>query len=248
MQVSTVRTLSHGHSLPLSTLQSTDVLIHEVQELILPEKRASFEIEKITWHQAALIDLVRRIKGAEYANGNMNKIKGRVQERLRELERAKRRLQLQHPPNRAEFETALRWMAEQGDAEELDLLRQVRASPPYTSETIEHLFEEADERICERVYDPQVVVDREEAAYQEHRQEWDKLYKGEFIAIHRGEVIDHDRDKARLIQRLFQKQDEDGEFRAYIVEIGAPVYVARGPKPGRRVSQAQQHDEGERQR
>ncbi len=120
-------------------------------------------------------------------------------------------------------------MAEQGDMDDLDLLHQVRANPPYNSAEIQRLFEVAEERICDGVYDPQTVVDREEAAYQEHRQEWDEKYQGEFIAVHRGQVIDHDTGEDRLVQRLDQKQRETGLFRAYIVHIGAPVYAAKGP-------------------
>jgi len=150
------------------------------------------------------------------------------------LQRIKRRLDLRYPSSLDDFIGALYWMAEQGDIDDLEELRRVRADPPYDSEEIRRLFATAEERIHDRVYDPQTVVDREEAAYQEHRQEWDEKYKSEFIAIHRGQVIDHDTDKYRLIQRLDQKQRETGRFSAYIVQIGAPVYVARGPTMGRR--------------
>lgn len=146
-----------------------------------------------------------------------------------EGERILRRQDLQAPYSLDAFINAIRWMAERGDLEDLDLLRQVRADPPYNSELIQKLLETAEERIHDRVYDPQTVVDREEAAYQEHRQEWDEKYAGEFIAIHRGQVIDHDTDEDRLIERLDERQRNEGRFRAYIVEIGAPVYVARGP-------------------
>lgn len=144
-------------------------------------------------------------------------------------ERILGRQDLQAPHSLDAFINAIKWIAERGDMEELDLLRQVRADPPYNSEAIQKLLETAEERIHDRVYDPQTVVDREEAAYQEHRREWDEAYAGEFIAIHRGQVIDHDTDEDRLIERLDERQRSEGRFRAYIVEIGAPVYVARGP-------------------
>lgn len=147
---------------------------------------------------------------------------------INKLERINRRRDLQCPTSLDVFVNAIKWMAERGDFEGLDLLRQVRADPPYNSETIQKLFETAEERIHDRVYDPQTVVDREEAAYQEHYLEWNEKYAGEFIAIHRGQVIDHDADEDRLIERLDEKQRNEGRFRAYIVEIGAPVYKVKG--------------------
>ena len=156
------------------------------------------------------------------------------------LARINRRWDLEHPLSLDDFINALRWAFENGDVEELDLIRRIRVHPPYDSDKIQRLLDLAEDQIHDRVYDPQRVVDREEAAYQQHQQEWDEQYKGEFIAIHRGQVIDHDANKRRLIQRLDQKQREEGRFRAYIVQIGAPLYVARGPAMGRRVTQTKE--------
>lgn len=153
---------------------------------------------------------------------------------LSKAERLVRRQELRSPSSLEGYEASLWWMAEKGDADDLDLLRHLKVHPAYHSPAIQRLFEMDDVHIHGRVYSSQAVLDREEAAYQQHRQEWDQIYKGEHIAIHRGEVIDHDPDKFRLIERLDQKQWEGGRFRAYIVQIGRPVYVARGPVRGRR--------------
>lgn len=52
---------------------------------------------------------------------------------------------------------------------------------------------------------------------------------GQFIAIYRGEVIDSDADKAKLIGRIMQNQKKTGPFRAYVVAVGAPTVTARAP-------------------
>jgi|GEM_PF-5749440 len=205
------------------------------------ERRQIFLIEA----EVAFIDAYVRIiaelgKLAASEPTTWSQVRNRAHNLMRKCEVAKRRLRLRYPPSVEEFEFAIRWMAEQGDIEELDLLRQVRAHPPYDSDEIRRLLDLAEDQIHDRVYDPQRVVDREEAAYQQHQQEWDEQYKGKFIAIHRGQVIDHDANKRRLIQRLDQKQREEGRFRAYIVQIGAPLYVARGPAMGRRVTQTKE--------
>lgn len=144
-----------------------------------------------------------------------------------EWERIVRRLALQQPVDQEDFEETLRWMLGRGDVEELDLLRAVRANPPFVSETISRLFERADENICRRVYDAVRVAEEGEQAYQRSRQEWDRRYSGQYIAIHRGQVEDTDSDKRRLLQRLADRQRATGPFRAYIVQIGAPVIVVR---------------------
>lgn len=144
-----------------------------------------------------------------------------------EWERIVRRLALQQPVDQEDFEETLRWMLGRGDVEELDVLRAVRVNPPFVSEAISRLFERADENICRRVYDAVRVAEEGEQAYQSNRQEWDSRYSGQYIAIHRGQVEDADKDKGRLIQRLAQRQRATGPFRAYIVQIGAPVFVVR---------------------
>lgn len=154
-----------------------------------------------------------------------------------EWERIVRRLALQQPVDQEDFEETLRWMLGRGDVEELDLLRAVRANPPYVTETISRLFERADENICRRVYDAVRVAEEGELTYQRNRQEWDSRYFGQYIAIHRGQVEDADENKGQLIQRLAQKQRIVGPFRAYIVKIGGPVLVVR-PKYGTKALQA----------
>lgn len=148
-----------------------------------------------------------------------------------------RRRDLEMPWSQEHFVNAIRWMAEQGNGEDLALLRRVRKLPPFASDEIRRSLANAEEQIHARVYAPRAVIDREEAAYQRNRAEWDTLYAGQYIAVHFGQVIDHDVDKRLLIRRLDQQQREEGRFRAYIVQVGAPIYEARGPRAGRRAAQ-----------
>lgn len=147
-----------------------------------------------------------------------------------------RRYDLIMPPNQEDFLKSLWWMSENGDAGDLARLRQMKKDPPFNSDEIQKLLAAAEEAIHHRVYHPRTVIDREEAAYQENKQEWDSQYRGEFIAVHLGQVIDHDSDKSTLLQRLDQQQRESGRFRAYVIHIGGPIFEAKGPRPERRAT------------
>lgn len=153
-----------------------------------------------------------------------------------------RRLQLRHPSSEENFRTTLYWMAERGGEEDLDLLKELRATPPYAKPDLQTLLEIAIQEIQQRVNDPDYVMEKEEAAYQAHQTEWKEQYKNQFIAIHRGTVIDSDSDKPALIDRLMKKQKEEGPFRAYIVHIGESEFTVRGPK-SKRAGQPQENTE-----
>lgn len=187
--------------------------------------------EMITCCEKLLEHLVQRAE--EYAGDDWDELRLAVKTWLTRARRTARRQELRAPSSPENYAAALRWMAEQGDIDDLELIRRLKGHPAYDYPVIRGLFETSDERIHGRVYHPKVVLAREETAYQQYRQEWDDTYKGEFIAIHRGEVVDHDPDKYRLIQRLDQKQREYGRFRTYIVQVGGVIYAARGPRIGR---------------
>jgi hypothetical protein len=212
MQVSELQKQSLG------TLQRQQ---HASQRNATERERAYATLNVITGYISSLHKWVRSSSSAESAGTvELRKIRA-------EWERIVRRLALQQPVDQEDFEETLRWVLGRGDVEELDLLRAVRANPPFVSETISRLFERADENICRRVYDAVRVAEEGEQAYQRGRQEWDRRYAGQYIAIHRGQVEDVDSDKRCLMWRLAQKQQATGPFRAYIVQIGAPVFVVR---------------------
>ncbi|OGZ46526.1 MAG: hypothetical protein A3J55_03050 [Candidatus Ryanbacteria bacterium RIFCSPHIGHO2_02_FULL_45_17b] len=78
-------------------------------------------------------------------------------------------------------------------------------------------------------YSPRNVLEREEQAYQGHKTKWDEVYKGEWIAVHNGVVVAHDKEKGAVLKSLIRKQKESGRFRSYLIHIGYPLVSVRGP-------------------
>lgn len=56
-----------------------------------------------------------------------------------------------------------------------------------------------------QVDDEDVQMDREEAAYRTLHEQLMKDHLGEFVAIRRGEVVDHDKDEFALLARMNKK-------------------------------------------
>jgi hypothetical protein len=202
-------------------------LLERTGKHIPPEEQEEFA------RQAELALLDSNIESIE-ALGKVARVRGISSAgflRLRAKAKAlKREFQLESPQTQQGFEAALMWIAENGEKEHLEKLRQIKKAPPYSSETIKRLFEIAEERISERVNDFEYVLRKGEEAYQRNRQGWEQQYADQFIALYRGEVIASDRNKSRLIEKIIKKQREEGPFRAFIVEVGASVLRARGPR------------------
>lgn len=128
-----------------------DLLI-EAEENIEPGKREEFasKIELILLNTS--IELIEVF--SKEALGRSGAIRPEIKKRwhyLRERsELLRRRNQLMAPTTLREFEAALMWMTEQGGAEELEVLRALKESPPFRSENVEHLLNEAEQRIINR--------------------------------------------------------------------------------------------------
>lgn len=73
-------------------------------------------------------------------------------------ERALRRMELTTPRDQSEFEAALRWFTQNGNSQDLLLLRKLRNNPPYATNDILALINNAEERL-ERW--PQVANERD---------------------------------------------------------------------------------------
>lgn len=66
----------------------------------------------------------------------------------------------------------------------------------------EHLAETLAETLVEDSYDKNTAVERERDVYHAlHATLWSK-YRGQYVAIYRGELIDHDSDQLALVNRL----------------------------------------------
>jgi hypothetical protein len=222
-------------------------LIQGAMKYIEPAKwdefREHFEIHAM-W---ALSFCVQRLCNDALASsdGDSAKIKEIWRGLYVKAEMMYRRFELRSPSSHDHFTAALWWIAERGGEEDLKLLREIRRNPPYTSDDIIRLLGIAEEKIAERVDDPEYVVRKGEEAYQQNRDSWDRLYQGEHIAICRGEVIDSDVVESALVERLIRAQGERGPFRAYVVEVGAPVLSVRQPSLGRHSEPLQETGVGE---
>jgi hypothetical protein len=149
---------------------------------------------------------------------------------LLEAERRDRRLELFRPYDASVFIEALWWMIQQGMEEDLDAVRQIKDAPPFESEDISQLLRIADQEIEARINDPSHVMSQGEAALRLHSEQWEREYHGEFVAIYRGTVVAHAANKADLTREIATVQREKGQFRAFIVEIGAAALEVRGPR------------------
>ena len=128
-----------------------DLLI-EAEEHIAPERREEFasKVELILLDTS--IELIEVFSKESLCQSD--RAKSELKKRWHALrvrsELLRRRNQLLSPASPREFEAALMWMAEQGGAEELEIIRTVRETPPFSSQNIEHLLGVVEERIISR--------------------------------------------------------------------------------------------------
>lgn len=159
------------------------------------------------------------------SNGGWGEIKDEWHTVRSAFERKDRQRAFAVTNDEAEFRQQLWWMTEAGahDDENLPLVRQARRESRFPSIQLNMLLARTEERIVQRFYAPEAVVEREERAYQQYRSDWDDQYRGRQIAIHLGKVIAAHSDRAALIELLRRRQQETGPLRAYIVQIGGHV-------------------------
>lgn len=147
-------------------------------------------------------------------------------------EALERRAELVVPESLENFLANLWWMIEQGVEEDLDALRRIKDNLPYTSEDIDELMKCAEQRILERVNDPDYVAQSGEVAYRMFRERWQKEYAAQFIAIHRRQVVASAPTEEELWPKLREARKERGPFRAYIIKVGMEMPTFRGPRVG----------------
>jgi hypothetical protein len=211
-----------------------DILNKSEKEALSVEKRQAYRCEVaeiIRQYIQALLEKTR-----QYSNMEWNKVEqdwSALRAQIVALEREERRLDLSAPASPEAFQATLFWMGEQGEEQDLAALRAIERQPPFVSEEILRTLKNAQEDIDKRVYRPTYVLRQGEAAYAAHKQEWEQQYWGQHIAIHAGEIIEHDTDKNHLEEKLIKKQLEEGRFRAHVIHVGAPVLRVRDPRVGR---------------
>jgi len=130
-----------------------EALLVEAETLIAPEEREEFATQvELMFLEAngKLIDMCSKIATSKSADPSEE-----VNQKWRDLraksEVLRRRNELFSDSTTEELKATLMWMAEQGTADDLPLLRRVRMSFRDGSEDVNHLFEIAEQRISHRV-------------------------------------------------------------------------------------------------
>jgi len=205
-------------------VQELDLILRSLEQAdrtLPPEQKIAVE-RQVTPDLPGLVEIVSKHYRAS-TNGSWLKAREGWIELHTICLRRQRRLELEYPRDEDAFVKTLQWMAERGGEAELDLLRHVAQTPRFAAPLTLRLLVKADAAMTRRVYDPTRVTQAGEEAYQRHRSAWDAQHAGEFIAIHRGQLVAHSADKMVLYAELTRQQQQQGVFRAYVVEIGAPV-------------------------
>jgi hypothetical protein len=181
---------------------------------------------------AYITELYRQsVAPGKAGNDRLKKLRDTASERVEALER---RLDLFIAASEEDFVKTLWWMSENGLEEELDLLRQIRKNPPYSSQRVEYLLDIAEQRSFERINEPRYVMSKGLQAYRLNKTEWERVYHNQVIALNRGRVVAHAPTREELMKQVARVQKTEGSFRPYIVEVGSPDLEARGPlaRPG----------------
>lgn len=142
-------------------LRSSSALMAEEVKYIPPEKRLEFE-RQLALHMneiaLCLRDFVLNL-GQDvgvYSKRNWEESKKQWRPLRKKSERAARQLELVKASAPIEAQTTLRWMAEQGQSDDLKILQKVKELQPYVDEDITALFHLAEQKIADR--SEQVIV------------------------------------------------------------------------------------------
>ena len=175
--------------------------------------------------------LGRRV--ARVSNGGWNHVEPLWSEIRDTIEHRERELTFQTTSDVAEICKQLYWMAErpEGNFKHLFLVRDARRGRLGQLDDISRLLRTTEDKIYTKLYKSRAVVDREEAAYQKRAEEWKRLYSGQFIAVHRGEVIASQRGYSGMLEQLHEYQTVHGPISAYVIQVGAPLLDCQPAAP-----------------
>ena len=128
-------------------------LLAEAENLIAPEKRAEFatHIELMFLNSnVQLIEMCSKMADMTGVDQSDEVVK-KWHELRAKSEVLRRRNELLSHSTPEEFQATLMWMAEQGTADDLSLIRQIRTWRADGTENLNRLFDIAEQRICQRV-------------------------------------------------------------------------------------------------
>jgi hypothetical protein len=130
-----------------------ETLLVEAESLVAPEEREEFATQvELMFLEAngKLIEMCSKIASSRSADQS-EEINQKWRDLRAKSEALRRRNELFSDSTTEEFKATLMWMAEQGTADDLPLLRRVRTTFRDCSADVNHLFEIAEQRISRRV-------------------------------------------------------------------------------------------------
>ncbi|MFQ5825004.1 MAG: hypothetical protein ACE5JB_13200 [bacterium] len=161
---------SIGFTKSVDIVKYLKVLLENSQEYIVSEKKLEFEIQVTSELTACVNTLIKNVQ--DCSNGKWNKVKKKwhelymksetLKKQLKQSEKLKRRNELSNPTTQQEFKATLWWMAEQGEEEDLDLIKKLKRKLPYSSKEIKRLLKIAEQQISARAKRPVDVLSDEE--------------------------------------------------------------------------------------
>lgn len=78
--------------------------------------------------------------------------------------------------------------------------------------------------------EPDVQVEREKAAYLQLYPELREKYPGQFVAIHEGQLVDHDQEYEALFERIDDRYPDTFVWLAKVEEEPISTIVFRSPR------------------
>jgi hypothetical protein len=223
-------------------------LFEETEKYIVPHEREEFAVQFKLAILNSKIDLVKQLskEAKPRSNGGWAKIQKEVHESHAEWEKELRRLELENPVGRESFVNNLKWLTEHGVERDLAGVRTIKRNPPYASEEISGLLEIAEQRICERINDPDHVSEPTEDDQQRRdtsvenaqdvgwatfQRELPRLLKeapGKWVAFHRDRQAALSTSKQEVYERLLQMKCPLEEVVVRRIKpLGPPVNLQR---------------------
>lgn len=132
----------------------------------------------------------------------------------REVEALSRRSELQHAVDEDELRKSIYWMYAQGQGVELNSLQKVKDAyqTRLKPKTLE-LIEEAEQQITAR------IMEEGEQAFERHREQWERRYADQYIAIAGSDVAAADYSYDGLVEQIERLADERRVFFPYVREV-----------------------------
>ena len=106
-------------------------------------------------------------------------------------------------------------------------LARVRKRP--LDDVLESAIQLAEETLSS-VADDDILMSQEETAYQAMHAELTSLYADEYVAIHQGQLIDHDSDELALLRRLDSQYPNEIVLMKRVRPLPEPELRFRSPR------------------